>query len=122
MPNRSKTWSRDEVAAHVTTEIVSLAEDQLAALFPFVVALEPFATDTGPGSDGQSYWLVARDGDRVLYWGVIEEQFATAELKGGVLRDISLCGEKLEPCLRQFVIRRPGSESGAPPVDGRQPT
>src|SRR5262245_30120418 len=70
-PGPSRGWrhddrmNRDEVASLVTSEIASLPEDQLAALFPFVVALEPFATDDGPGSDGRSYWLIARDGDRV---------------------------------------------------------
>ena len=104
MPKRATPWSREEVASFVTSEIVSLAEDQLAALFPFVVALEPFATDTGPGSDGQSYWLVARDGERVLYWDSVEEEFATGTLSGQVLRDVNLCGGKLEQCLRQFIM------------------
>ena len=103
-----KLCSRDEVASIVTSEIASLPEDHLAALFPFVVALEPFATESGPGSDGRSDWLIARDGDQVLYWDGIEEEFATGQLSGRVLRDIKLCGEKLEWCVRQFITRQNG--------------
>jgi F420-0:gamma-glutamyl ligase len=109
VPDRSKKWSRDEVASLVTSEIVSLSEEHLVALSPFVVALEAFTTDTGPGSDGQSCWLIAREGDRVLYWDGVEEQFATAKLTDGTLRDRTLCGEKLEGCLRHFIgAQRPG--------------
>ena len=103
MPNRPKKWGRDEVASLVTSEIVSLSEAHLVALSPLVVALEPFATDPGPASDGPSCWLIARDGDRVLYWDGVEEQFATAKLTGLTLRDRTLCGEKLEGCLRHFI-------------------
>jgi len=86
----------------VTSEIVSLPEDQLAALSPFVVALEPFATDTGPGADGQSYWVIARNGSRVLYWDTVEEEFATGILGGRTLSEIRSYGEKLEACIRDF--------------------
>jgi hypothetical protein len=102
VPDRSKKWSRDEVASLVTSEIVSLSEEHLVALSPFVVALEPFA-------EGQSCWLIARDGDRVLYWDGVEKQFATASLTGRTLRDRTLCGEKLEGCLQHFIgAQRPG--------------
>jgi hypothetical protein len=47
--------------------------------------------------------LVARDGDRVLYWDSVEEEFATGELSGQDLTNISLCGERLEGCVRRFV-------------------
>jgi len=103
---RPKPWSRDEVASIVTSEIVSLPEDQLAALSPFVVALEPFTTDTGPGADGRSYWLIARHGSRVLYWDSVEEEFATGELDDRVLSDVRLWGEKLEACLQDFTAAR----------------
>jgi hypothetical protein len=106
--DRSTAWSREEVASLVTSEIVSLSEDQVATLSPFVVALEPFATDTGPGSDGFSYWLIARHNDRILYWDGVEQEFATGELAGHTLRDIELCGEKLEWCLPHFIAKVTG--------------
>lgn len=107
MPDtRSKSWSRDEIASVVTSEIVSLPEDQLAALSPFVVALEPFATDTGPGADGQSYWVIARNGSRVLFWNAVEEQFATGVLDGRALTDVRSHGEKLEGCIQEFTTER----------------
>jgi len=80
--NRSQPWSHEKVAELVTSEIVSLVEDDLAALSPFVVALQLFATADGPGSDGQSFWLIAKDEDRVLYWDRVEEEFATYTLFG----------------------------------------
>ncbi|HYV20993.1 MAG TPA: hypothetical protein VFC25_18415 [Verrucomicrobiae bacterium] len=100
--NSPRSWSRDEVASIVTSEIVSLPEDRLAALSPFVEALESFTTDSGPGADGQSYWLIARHGGRVLYWDGVEEQFATGELNGRALSDVRLWGDKLEPCIQDF--------------------
>jgi hypothetical protein len=90
------------VASIVTSGIVSLPEEQLAALSPFVVALEPFATDTGPGADGQSFWVIARNGPRVLYWDAVEGEFATGNLDGRVLTDVRSHGENLEGCIQGF--------------------
>jgi hypothetical protein len=96
----------EEVAELVTSEIVSLTEADLAALFPFVVALQSFATADGPGSDGQSFWLVARDEDRVLYWDSVEEEFAIGTLKGHFLTGVSNCGEKLKWAIKAFLKER----------------
>ena len=98
-----KPKSREDVEALLISELTSLPDDALAALSPLVVSLEPLVTGAGPGSDGQSYWLVARDGDRVLYWDSVEEEFATGELNGQDLTNISLCGKRLEACVRRFV-------------------
>lgn len=99
-------WSRDEVADLVTSEIVSLTEADLAALSPFVVALQLFSTADGPGSDGQSFWMVARDEDRVLYWDSVEEEFAIGTLKEHRLTDVSNLGEKLEGAIEPFLKGR----------------
>lgn len=64
MSSRWQPWSREKVAALVTSEIVSLTEADLAALSPFVVALQLLSPAGGPGSDGPSFWLVARDAAR----------------------------------------------------------
>ena len=64
---------------------------------------EPTRTQSGHGSDGQTYWAVARRGDVVLYWDSIEEEFGTGREKGGVLTGAGTYGEKLVWALEALV-------------------
>jgi hypothetical protein len=97
-----KPWSLEQVEALVSSEILELTSEARASLSTVRVRPEVTIADDGPGSDGQSYWVIARLGDRVLYWDSIEEQFGTGTVVGQRLRNYGTFGEKLEWSLRRF--------------------
>jgi len=112
VPERWKPWRPEEVEALVRSEVNSLPGESRAALLPLVVPAELIAAATGPGSDGQSYWLIARAGNQALYWDSIEEEFGTGTLQGQVLQSFGTDGQKLEWSLQYFLTRPTGHTSG----------
>jgi hypothetical protein len=107
-----KPWRLEEVEALVSSEIVELTNEAHASLSSVRVCPEVTIAADGPGSDGQSYWVIAKLGDRVLYWDSIEEEFGTGTIVGQRLRNYGTFGEKLERSLRQLLRDREAGTSG----------
>ena len=107
-----KPWSVEEVEALVGSEILELTSEARASLSSVRVSPEVTIAADGPGSDGQSYWVIAKLGNRVLYWDSIEEEFGTGTIVGQRLRNYGTFGERLEWSLRQLFRDREAGTSG----------
>ena len=95
MSHTWKPWILEEIEDLVAREAHELTGGDPAFWAKVRIRPEPARTRSGHGSDGKSYWAVARRGDVVLYWDSIEEEFGTAHEKGGVLTGAGTYGEKL---------------------------
>jgi hypothetical protein len=105
-------WSLEEVEALVGSEILELTSEARASLSTVRVRPEVIIAADGPGSDGQSYWVIARLGDRVVYWDSIEEEFGTGNVVTQRLRNYGTFGEKLELSLKRLFGDREGRTWG----------
>ena len=88
-------WAVEKVEDLVAREVRHLTSDACASWSTVRVPPEITTTSSGPGADGQSYWVVARRDDRVLYWDSIEEEFGTGRVRAGLLVDYGTYGEQL---------------------------
>ena len=113
MPSEAwKPWMTEEIETLLESELRLFTSAQRTRFGAISVPPHTVAASDGPGADGVSYWVIAQEGESVVYWDSIEEKFGIGWQRSDVLSDYGTYGERLAWALDKLSSEQARRPSG----------